>query len=102
MYPTGRSSLTKIFRDENQVSAVSGSVHIHLPRCVNGGTVRALVAIAFALSVTLTVMEAALPDIVGVPEMAPPELNDNPAGNVPAVNTQVYGAVPPVTARVCE
>jgi len=47
-----------------------------------------LVAIAFALSVALTVMEAALPDIVGVPEMAPPELNDNPAGNVPAVNTK--------------
>ena len=46
-------------------------------------------AVAFALSVTLTVIEVALVDVVGVPEMTPPELSDNPAGSVPDVNAQI-------------
>jgi hypothetical protein len=53
------------------------------------GTVRVFVAVAFALSVTLTVIEVALVDVVGVPEMTPPELSDNPAGSVPDVNAQI-------------
>jgi len=66
------------------------------------GTVKVFEAVAFALSVTLIVIEVALSDVVGVPDMTPPELSDNPAGSVPDVNAQIYGAVPPVVARVCE
>jgi hypothetical protein len=61
-----------------------------------------LVAVASAVSVTLTT-GVNVPDTVGVPEITPvDELIVTPAGNVPAVTDHVYGVVPPVAATVVE
>ena len=61
-----------------------------------------LVAIAPVLSVTLKVIEAGPPVVVGVPEITPLEISVSPAGSVPEAIDQVYGVVPPVAIRVWE